>query len=102
MKKLFFAAALLLGIGGTTAFAVDMQASQAQISVVNADEYKTIDAKELPQAIQDVIAKDYSKLTIKEAAVAEKEGVKTYRVTFTGENDTTTVVLFNEKGEVVK
>lgn len=103
MKNLFFAAVMLLGAGALSTFAEDIQASQTtQVAVADTDEFKTIDAKELPQAIQDVIAQEYNNLIIKEAAVSEKDGVNTFRVIFAGNDDATTTVLFNENGEVLK
>ena len=66
-------------------------------------DYKPIEVKDLPQAVQDTIKKDFADLTIKEAAVEEsEEGTKTYKVTFTDAEGTDSEVFFNEKGEVLK
>ena len=39
--------------------------------VVMVNDYKPIEVKDLPQAVQDTIKKDFADLTIKEAAVEE-------------------------------
>lgn len=104
MKKLIFTAAMLLGVGALPAFAEDIQTTQTptEVAVADTDEFITIDAKELPQAIQDAIAKEYADLAINEAAVSKKDGVNTFRVILAGDGDTTTTVIFNENGEVLK
>ena len=67
------------------------------------NEYKPIDVKELPQAVQDAIKKDYAESTVKEAAVeVAEDGAKTYKVTLIDAAGTESAVLFNENGEVLK
>lgn len=100
MKKLFVAVALVMGLGTSVAFAENFHASVDSVTVVN--EFKPIDVKELPQAVQDAVAKDYAQFTIKEAYVEEVEGTKTYKVVLTDSEDNTTSVLYSEKGEVLE
>ena len=83
------------------AFAGNMVSDVEIVVMVN--DYKPIEVKDLPQAVQDTIKKDFADLTIKEAAVEEsEEGTKTYKVTFTDAEGTDSEVFFNEKGEVLK
>ena len=80
MKKVLFAVALVMGLGSSVAFANNMASDVEIVAMVN--EFKPIDIKELPQAVQDAIKKDYAESTIKEAAVeVAEDGVKTYKVT---------------------
>ena len=98
MKKVLFAVALVMGLGSSVAFANNMA---SDVEIVN--EFKPIDIKELPQAVQDAIKKDYAESTIKEAAVeVAEDGVKTYKVTLVDAVGTESVVFFNEKGEMLK
>lgn len=90
---------MMVAMGTTVAAsAAEKVALNEQFSVEM--EYQTIDIKELPQAVQDAITAKYPEMTIKEAAVEEKDGVKTYKVTLTDKNGVETVVVFNENGEV--
>lgn len=95
------AVALVMGLGSSVAFAGNMVSDVEIVVMVN--DYKPIEVKDLPQAVQDTIKKDFADLTIKEAAVEEsEEGTKTYKVTFTDAEGTDSEVFFNEKGEVLK
>lgn len=100
MKKLFVAVALVIGLGTSVAFAEKCHASVDSVTIIN--EFKPIDVKELPQAVQDAVAKDYAQFTIKEAYVEEVEGTRTYKVVLTDSEDNTTSVLYSEKGEVLE
>lgn len=95
MKKVLFAVALVMGLGSSVAFANNMASDVEIVAMVN--EFKPIDIKELPQAVQDAIKKDYAESTIKEAAVeVAEDGVKTYKVTLVDAVGTESVVFFNE------
>ena len=101
MKKLFLAVALVMGLGTSVAFANNMVSDVEIATMIN--EFKLIDVKELPQAVQDAIKENYSEATIKEAAVeVAEDGTKTYKVTLVDAAGTENPVLFNEKGEVQK
>ena len=101
MKKVLFAVALVMGLGSSVAFANNMASDVEIVAMVN--EFKPIDIKELPQAVQDAIKKDYAESTIKEAAVeVAEDGVKTYKVTLVDAVGTESGVFFNEKGEMLK
>lgn len=101
MKKVLFAVALVMGLGSSVVFANNMAADVEIVATVN--EFAPIEVKDLPQAVQDAIKKDYAESTIKEAAVEiAEDGTKTYKVTLTDAEGTESAVLFNEKGEVVK
>ena len=100
-KKLFLAVALVMGLGTSVAFANNMVSDVEIVTMIN--EFKPIDVKELPQAVQDAIKENYSEATIKEAAVeVAEDGTKTYKVTLVDVAGTENPVLFNEKGEVQK
>ena len=101
MKKVLFAVALVMGLGSSVAFAGNMVSDVEIVVMVN--DYKPIEVKDLPQAVQDTIKKDFADLTIKEAAVeVAEDGVKTYKVTLVDAVGTESVVFFNEKGEMLK
>ena len=53
MKKLFLAVALVMGLGTSVAFANNMVSDVEIATMIN--EFKPIDVKELPQAVQDAI-----------------------------------------------
>ena len=69
MKKVLFAVALVMGLGSSVAFAGNMVSDVEIVVMVN--DYKPIEVKDLPQAVQDTIKKDFADLTIKEAAVGK-------------------------------
>ena len=52
MKKLFLAVALVMGLGTSVAFANNMVSDVEIATMIN--EFKPIDVKELPQAVQDL------------------------------------------------
>ena len=82
MKKIV----LMVAVAACVAFASQgVQASTVQVSVENVmqDDFVKIEVKELPQAVQDAIAKSYEGSTVKE------------------DHKEQTVVL-NEKGEVIE
>ena len=98
MKKLFVAVALVMGLGTSVAFAENLSRSVDTITVVN--DFTPIEIKDLPQAVQDALKKDYAAFTIKDASVEETDGVKTYKVVLTNDEGEENTVLFNENGEV--
>lgn len=98
MKKLFVAVALVMGLGTSVVFAENLSASVDTVNVVN--EFKPIDVKDLPQAVQDAITKDYAEWTLKAAYVEETDGVKTYKVVLADQEENTATLVYNEKGEV--
>ena len=106
MKKLFVAAALVMGLGTSAAFAdnfmVDSVTSGVE-TVMAVNDFTPIEVKDLPAAVQEAITKNYAESTIKEAAVeANEDGTKTYKVVLTDEEGTESTVLFSESGEVLK
>ena len=78
MKKLFLAVALVMGLGTSVAFANNMVSDVEIATMIN--EFKPIDVKELPQAVQDAIKENYSEATIKEAAVEVAEELRLTRL----------------------
>lgn len=104
MKKLVLASALFMALGTTSIFAGNVAVSETSIeSVMAVNEFKPIDVKELPQAVQDAIKKNYAESTVKDTAVeVAEDGTKTYKVTLVDAAGTESAVLFNEKGEEVK
>ena len=60
-----------MGLGTSVAFANNMVSDVEIATMIN--EFKPIDVKELPQAVQDAIKENYSEATIKEAAVEVAE-----------------------------
>lgn len=101
MKKLFVAVALVMSLGTSVALA-NTQLNEVEVSVM-VNEFTPIEVKDLPQAVQDAIAKAYPESTIKEASVEAKEdGTKTYKVVLTNKDKTESTVHYAEDGQEVK
>ena len=102
MKKVLVALAMVMGLGSSVAFAYVVSGTQQNPQ----DEFTKVEVKDLPQAVMNVLAKDYEGAVIKEAFISEKETGKIYKVvlTITKENQSTeeVTVLLNEKGETVE
>ena len=96
MKKIV----LMVAVVACVAFASQgVQASAVQVSVENVmqDDFVKIEVKELPQAVQDAIAKSYE-----EAYVAGADGAKKYKVVLVDKDQKEQTVVLNEKGEVIE
>ena len=101
MKKLFVAAALVMGLGTTVAFAENLTSGVETVMAVN--DFTPIEVKDLPAAVTEAIAKNFAESTVKEAAVdAAEDGSKTYQVVLTDKEGAESTVFFNEKGEILK
>ena len=102
MKKLFVAVALVMGMGASVALADNTTCNKAEIVRV-ADEYVVIELKDVPQAVQDAVSKNYEGSTIKEAhAKTTEEGTKIYKLILVNDEQVESIILFNDKGEEVK
>ena len=102
MKKLFTAFALVMGLGSTVAFAENMMVSDVTV-VAGVNDFTPVELKDLPQAVQDTLAKSYKDFTVKSAAVeVSEDGTATYQVTLTDAEGTDSVVFLNDKGEVLE
>ncbi len=106
MKKMMFTLAMVMGLGTTVAFADNAQTSDSATSMTliqAADEFTPIDLKDLPQAVQDGIAKNFPGSTAKDAAVATDEATQTstYKITLTDANGNEQTALLSDKGEVI-
>ncbi len=102
MKKIFAAFALVMGLGTTVAFAEnDMYTPNIIVRYVN--EFTPIEIKDIPEIVQEALAKDYKDFTIKSAAVeANEDGTAVYQIVLTDAEGNETTVNFNEKGEELK
>lgn len=101
MKKLFVAVALVMGAGTSVAFAENM--STDVCITTNVNDFKPVDVKDLPQAVQDALKKNYADFIVKEAAVEEdEEGGKTYRIALVNQDNEESTVYYNENGEELK
>ena len=102
MRKIFVAVALIMGMGTSVVLADNVTSNKAE-TVCVADEFVVIELKDVPQAVQDAVAKNYEGSTIKEAhAKTAEDGTKTYKLILVDANQAETIVLFNDKGEEVK
>ena len=102
MKKMIFTLAMVLGLGSSVAFADNVNTG-VEVTA-QADEFTPVELKDLPQAVQDTLAKDFADKTAKEAAVSvnEEAGTTTYKVTLADNEGNETTVLLSDKGEVVE
>ena len=66
------------------------------------DEFTKIDAKKLPDAVMNALAKSYEGASIKEVYSADKETGKIYKVILTTKDSQEVTVLLDEKGEEIK
>lgn len=101
MKKIV----LMVAVAACVAFASQsVQASAVQTSVENVmqDDFVKIEVKELPQVVQDAIAKSYEGSTVKEAYVAGTDGAKKYKVVLVDKDQKEQMVVLNEQGEVIE
>ena len=69
MKKVLFAVALVMGLGSSVAFANNMASDVEIVAMVN--EFKPIDIKELPQAVQELSHIPYSARSKQQQTVAK-------------------------------
>jgi len=101
MKKLFVAAALVMGMSTSVVLADNVTKTNTEtVSVSN--EFVVIELKNIPQAVQDAVAKNYAGSTIKEAhAKTTEDGTKIYKLILANSESESTI-LFNDKGEEVK
>ncbi|GAE81885.1 hypothetical protein [Bacteroides reticulotermitis] len=104
MKKVLVAVALVMGLGSSVVFALEVNSLTAVETTAQApqDEFTKIDAKELPAEVMNALEKSYEGASIKEAYVAAKETGKVYKVIITTKDAQEVTVLMNEKGEEVK
>ena len=102
MKKLFVAVALVMSLGTSVAVANTMM-NEVEVSVM-VNEFTPIEVKDLPQAVQDAIAKAYPESTIKEASVevAADGATKHYKVVLTDKDNNESTVFYGEDGQEVK
>ena len=102
MKKLFVAIALVMGLG--TSVALASNATNGIEVSVKVNEFTPIEAKDLPEAVQEAIEKTYPGTTIKEASVEVKEdgASRHYKVILTDKENTETTVFFEENGKEIK
>lgn len=102
MKKVFFALALVMGLGTTVAFASSLTSVEVT-AVTNVNDFTPVEIKDLPKAVQEVLAKSYKDFAIKAAAVETYEdGTSVYQITLVDVEGQESVVLFNEKGEILE
>ena len=101
MKKLFVAVALVMGMGTSVALADNVTKANTEVVSVS-NEFVVIELKDVPQAVQDAVAKNYAGSTIKEAhAKTVEDGTKIYKLILANAESESTI-LFNDKGEEVK
>lgn len=100
MKKILVAIALVASLGTSVSFAATSTTNVTPIEL-SASDYTPIAIKDLPQAIQDTLAKNLSEYTVKSAAYQEDE-VKTYLITLVDAEGAEANVLFTENGEIIE
>ena len=71
MKKVLVALAMVMGLGSSVAFAYVVSGTQSveQTQQNPQDEFTKVEVKDLPQAVMNVLAKDYEGAVIKEAFI---------------------------------
>lgn len=103
MKKVLVAMAMLMSVGYMSAMDAETSVKDSVACCKSAqDKCTKVEVKDVPEAVKSAVEKAYAGQTIKEASVAEKEGVKTYKLVIVSKEGTESKVTFNEKGEEVK
>ena len=104
MKKMIFAAAMLLSMS-TITFAQTVQTSQpsVQTELQAEDDFVAIEVKDVPQVVADSALKAYPDTTIKSAAVKLNEDeTAVYQLVLADQEGNESTVYFTDKGEEVK
>ena len=106
MKKMMFTLAMVMGLGTTVAFANNAYTAEDEKATVTqvADEFTPVEVKDLPQAVQESLAKNFPGATIKAAAVSTDEATQTatYKVTLEDAEGNESTVLLSDKGDVLQ
>ena len=104
MKKNILLFAALIALACTPACYLKANSNQTETNIlVNEDElqFSSIDVDQLPEAIVDVITKNYEGNTVDSAAVAKtKDDVAVYQIILKDAEGKVTQCLFNEDGTV--
>ena len=102
MMNLFITTALFMSLGATVAYANNRVETRIE-KVAIANDFVPVELKDVPQAVQDAVAKNYAGTTIKEAQVKScTAGKKTYKLVLVNAEQMESTVLFNENGEEIK
>ena len=103
MKKMMFTLAMVMGLGTSVAFADNVPTTACTAVAQVADEFTPIELKDLPQAVQDGLAKKFAGCIVKAAAVStDKETqTSTFKVTLADVEGNEQTVLISDKGELV-
>lgn len=102
MKKVLVAMAVMMSVGCMSAMAAETNVDTVACCQSAQDEYTKVEVADVPEVVKSAVEKAYADQTIKEASVAEKEGVKTYKLVLTSQEGTESTVTFNDKGEEIK
>ena len=101
MKKIFVVVALVMSMGTSVVLAGNVTMTNTEF-VSTSNEFVVIELKDVPQAVQDAVAKNYEGYTIKEAhAKTTEDGTKIYKLILAN-SESESIVLFNDKGEEIK
>ncbi len=104
MKKIMFTLAMVMGLGTTVAFADNTKTTETAAIAQVADEFTPVELKDLPQAVQEALTKNFPETTAKAAAVSKNEETQTatYKVTLQDAEGNEQTVLLTDKGEVLE
>lgn len=94
--------AMVMSVGCMSAIAAETSVDSVACCQSAQDEYTKIEVSAVPDVVKSAVEKAYTGQTIKEASVAEKEGIKTFKLVITSTEGTESTVTFNDKGEEVK
>ncbi len=103
MKKMIFTLAMVMGLGTSVAFADNVPTTACTAVAQVADEFTPIELKDLPQAVQEGIAKNFPGSTTKAAAVSTDEETQTskFKVTLADAEGNEKTVLFSDQGQLI-
>ena len=106
MKKMMFTLAMVMGLGTSVAFAGNAYIADSDNPTVTqtADEFTPVELKDLPQAVQESLAKNFPCATAKAAAVSTNEETQTstYKITLEDAEGNEQIVLLSDKGDVLQ
>lgn len=100
MKKVFLTAAVIASMAIASASITPVQAQTTTSTEQTVEQFVKIELTALPDAVKEVINKEFQGSTIKEAF--ENKEAKLYKVVITLSDEKEQTVLYNEKGEAQK
>ena len=106
MKKLGMtvvaAAAMMFSAQTTIAQETEVEAAPTEQVAQQEENFQAIEVQDLPEAVQQAVARDYATATISEVFENQNEGEKKYKIVFTDEAGETIKVYADAEGNWIE